>query len=193
MGQVNPISLIFTTSNGKMMNKPITTILFGAGQRGEEVYGRYALTHPDELKFVAVADPDTIRRERFAAAHNIPANLRFQSWEDALKHDKFADVVVNSTQDQMHYKSGMAALAAGYDMLLEKPMTHNVAQTVHLVQASEEHGRIMQVCHVLRYTPFFSKVYEILQSGRLGDIVTVEHRENVSYWHMAHSYREHNI
>jgi predicted dehydrogenase len=41
---------------------------------------------------------------------------------------------------------------------------------------------------VLRYTTFFSTLHDIVASGRLGDIITVEHRENVAYWHMAHSY-----
>jgi predicted dehydrogenase len=44
------------------------------------------------------------------------------------------------------------------------------------------------VCHVLRYTAFFAKLHEIIASGRLGEVVTVEHRENVVYWHMAHSF-----
>jgi hypothetical protein len=44
------------------------------------------------------------------------------------------------------------------------------------------------VFHVLRYTPFFETVHEIITSGRLGEVITAEHRENVSYWHMAHSY-----
>ncbi|GAC1442778.1 MAG: hypothetical protein NVSMB52_00340 [Chloroflexota bacterium] len=47
---------------------------------------------------------------------------------------------------------------------------------------------MLSVAHVLRYTSLFTAVHEIVQSGRLGDIVTVEHRENVAYWHMAHSY-----
>jgi predicted dehydrogenase len=44
------------------------------------------------------------------------------------------------------------------------------------------------VCHVLRYAPFFAALHGVVASGLLGDIVTVEHRENVVYWHMAHSY-----
>ena len=41
---------------------------------------------------------------------------------------------------------------------------------------------------MLRYTPFFRNLHEIVQSGRLGQIVSVEHRENIAYWHMAHSF-----
>jgi predicted dehydrogenase len=57
-----------------------------------------------------------------------------------------------------------------------------------LVQVARESGRLLQVCHVLRYTAFFSAIHRLIVSGRLGRVVTVEQRENVSYWHMAHSY-----
>ena len=53
---------------------------------------------------------------------------------------------------------------------------------------AKDHGRALHVCHVLRYTPFFQAVRHVVQSGRLGRIVTVEHRENVESLHMAHSY-----
>ena len=170
------------------MSKPITAVLFGAGMRGIYAYAPYALAHPDELKFIAVAEPNPIRRARFAEAHAIPPERQFSRWEDIIARDQMADVVFNMTQDQMHYSSALAALEAGYDMLLEKPMTNTLAETVHLVQVAERNNRLLQICHVLRYTPFFSTLHDILASGRLGDIITVEHRENVVYWHMAQSY-----
>jgi predicted dehydrogenase len=79
-------------------------------------------------------------------------------------------------------------LEAGYHVLLEKPMATTLEDCVDLSQAAERAGRVMQICHVLRYTAFFSLLHEILDSGRIGEVVTVEHRENVVYWHMAHSY-----
>ncbi len=156
--------------------------------RGLHVYGPYALTYPAELQFVAVAEPDPIRRARFAQAHNLAPERQFASWEALLAQGQMADVLFNMTQDQMHYPSTLAALEAGYDVLLEKPMTTRLAETVHLVQTAERLGRMLQVCHVLRYTPFFSTLHDILASGLLGEIITVEHRENVVYWHMAHSF-----
>lgn len=170
------------------MTKPLTAVLLGAGMRGLYAYGPYALGHPTELQFVAVAEPDPIRRERFAQTHNLPPERQFANWEALLAQGQMADVLFNTTQDQMHYPSTLAALEAGYDVLLEKPMTTRLAETVHLVQTAERLGRMMQVCHVLRYTPFFSTLHDILTSGRLGEIITVEHRENVVYWHMAHSF-----
>ena len=58
------------------MVKPIKAILIGAGQRGLDAYGPYALEHPDQLKFIAVAEPDAERRTRFSAQHNIPAEYQ---------------------------------------------------------------------------------------------------------------------
>ena len=170
------------------MTQPVTAVLFGAGLRGADAYAPYALAHPDELKFVAVAEPDPVRRARFAAAHDIPPERQFTTWEEVTPLPKMADAVFNCTMDQTHYASGMAALNAGYDMLLEKPMADTLAETVELVKKAEEKDLLLQVCHVLRYTPFFSTLHEVLQSGRLGELVTVEHRENVAYWHMAHSF-----
>ena len=165
-----------------------TAIMVGAGLRGGIAYGPYAVEHPEELEFVAVAEPDPRRRAMFATAHDIPPERQFTSWEDVLGGPQQADAVFNMTQDQMHYESTVAALQAGYHVLLEKPMTNTLAETVHLVQLAEQQGVHMQICHVLRYAPFFVKLNEILRSGRLGEIMTVEHRENVVYWHMAHSF-----
>lgn len=170
------------------MSEPITAALLGAGLRGAFAYGPYAGLYPDQLKFVAVAEPDDARRALFAGAHDIPPERQFRTWEDLLARPQLADTLFNMTQDQMHYASTLAALAAGYDVLLEKPITHDLAQTVRLVSIAEQSGRFLQICHVLRYTPFFQTLHEILQSGRLGQIVNVSHRENVVYWHMAHSY-----
>ena len=170
------------------MKTPVSVVLFGAGRRGYESYGPYALEHPDELNFVAVAEPDPVRRERFAAAHDIPKERQFTSWEEVLEQDPMAAAVFNCTQDQMHYSSGVAVLEAGYDMLLEKPICNTLDETVYMVQTAETHGRLLGICHVLRHTDFWQQVYQITGSGRLGQIITISQRENVATWHMAHSY-----
>ena len=170
------------------MTQPITAVLLGAGARGHFSYGPYAQEYPDQLKFVAVAEPNPVRRERFAQAHGIPPERQFATWEDLLAEGQIADALFNMTQDQTHYLSTLAAFDTGYHVLLEKPMAERLSHVVELVQAAERAGKLLQVCHVLRFSPFFSKLHEILDSGRLGEIITVEHRENVVYWHMAHSY-----
>jgi predicted dehydrogenase len=170
------------------MPNPVTAVLIGAGNRGAESYAPYALQHPDELNFVAVAEPDPVRRARFAKAHEIPKTHQFTTWEDLFDAGKLADAAVIATQDQMHTGPALVALDHGYDVLLEKPMAPTLSENVLLAQTAEKTDQLLQICHVLRYAPFFETVHEIVTSGRLGDVITVEHRENVSYWHMAHSY-----
>ncbi len=162
--------------------------MIGAGERGYAAYGPYALAYPHEIRFTAVAEPNPARRARFAAAHGIGPEHQFDTWEDLLDRGKIADAALVCTMDTLHAAPAAAALEVGYDVLLEKPMATTLSDCVGLVQTAERSGRLLQVAHVLRYTPFFSKVHAIVASGRLGDIVTVEHRENVAYWHMAHSY-----
>jgi predicted dehydrogenase len=161
--------------------------VLGAGGRGG-VYGNFAVRYPQEMQIVAVAEPRADRRNAFATAHDLPPDACFESWEDVMKAGKVADVLINCTQDRMHFDSTMAALDAGYDVLLEKPMSPLLHENVRLVQYAEEKGRLLQVCHVLRYSPYFQKIREIVQSGKLGRVISVDHRENLIYWHMAHSF-----
>jgi predicted dehydrogenase len=170
------------------MSHAIEAVLIGAGNRGFQVYGAYALDHPEELRFTAVVEPHEARRRRFAEAHDIPPERQFHTWQDLYARGQMAEVLVNCTLDRMHVDSTLPALELGYDVLLEKPMANTLAGNVRLVRAAEEHGRLLMICHVLRYTAFFSTLHDIIASGRLGRVITVEHRENVVYWHMAHSF-----
>jgi predicted dehydrogenase len=170
------------------MNYPVELALLGAGSRGTFAYGGYALAHPHLVRFVAVAEPDRARRERFAAEHGIPPERCFASWQDLLARPQLARALVNATMDRNHVASTLAALAAGYDVLLEKPMATTPDDCVRLVRAAEASGRLLQICHVMRYTLFWGRLHEILQSGRLGKIINIDHRENVAFWHQAHSF-----
>jgi predicted dehydrogenase len=170
------------------MSETIQAILIGAGQRGSEAYAPYALRHPEELCFIAVAEPVAERRNRFANQYHIPIENTYETWEPLLSRPKLAQAVLVCTQDQQHASPALAALRAGYDVLLEKPMATTQEDCLELVKTAEEYGRQLHICHVMRYTPHFQKMREIIQSGELGQIVNVSHRENVSYWHMAHSF-----
>jgi predicted dehydrogenase len=170
------------------MTQPIKTILIGAGQRGMDAYGRYALHHPEEISFVAVAEPDEERRSAFAKQHNISTQNQFESWEPLVERPRMGEAALICTQDQMHTEPAIAALKAGYDVLLEKPMAPTLDECKRLVKTAAEYKRQLHICHVLRYTRHFQKMKAVIDSGVLGDIINVSHRENVAWWHMAHSY-----
>jgi predicted dehydrogenase len=67
-------------------------------------------------------------------------------------------------------------------------MSTTLEECLQLVRTADETGRQLHICHVLRYTEHFSRLREVIQAGVLGQIVNVHHRENVSFWHMAHSF-----
>lgn len=168
--------------------KKITAVLIGAGQRGMDCYAPYALKYPNELEFVAVAEPDDKRRNAFCEMHNIPETMAFESYEQVLEKGKIADAALICTQDNMHYEPTLKAMSVGYDILLEKPMSNDLREAYQLSEAAKEYDGSIVICHVLRYTPFFIELKRLLESKVIGEVVTVQHNENVGYWHQAHSY-----
>jgi predicted dehydrogenase len=140
------------------------------------------------VRFVAVVDPVASRRRAFAAQHGIGEDHQFTSVGQWLDGPRLAPAAVVATPDDQHVAPTVAALEAGHHVLLEKPMAQTIGECLTLIETAQRVGRQLHVCHVLRYTGFFRAVREIVASGRLGRIVTVEHRENVDARHMAHSY-----
>ncbi|MEC0091769.1 Gfo/Idh/MocA family protein [Paenibacillus macquariensis] len=167
--------------------KQLTAILIGAGARGE-AYAHYALDYPHELKFVAVAESNSERLSKFAEQHGIPAERQYTSWEQILEEPQLADIAIISTQDRMHYEPTLKALKNKYHVMLEKPMSPDPGECIEMEWAAKENGRLLTICHVLRYTPFWSSIKRLITEGRIGEVVSIQLNENVGYWHMAHSF-----
>ena len=166
----------------------VEAVVIGAGNRGRFTYGAFARAHPELLRVVALAEPHEERRSAAAAEHGLPGDRALCGWEELLARPQLAPVAIIATGDTQHVEPALAALARGYHVLLEKPIAPEAADCVRVVQAAERAGRILQIGHVLRYTPFYTRVHEIVQSGRLGRIIAVDMKEHVAYWHMTHSY-----
>ncbi|RYF88462.1 MAG: Gfo/Idh/MocA family oxidoreductase, partial [Chitinophagaceae bacterium] len=171
----------------KRLSKPVTAITIGAGARGN-VYGDYAIEYPDQLTIVGVAEPNALRNERYAVKHSIPPAHRFIKWQDIFSQPKFADAIIISTPDQLHYEPCIEALRLGYDILLEKPIAPTEKECREILNLAQSTGRIVAVCHVLRYAPYFIKLRELMQSGTIGEIISMQHLEPIDHVHMSHSY-----
>ena len=164
----------------------ISAVIVGAGQRGFFTFGRYAVDHPDQISVVGVVDPDEARRDRLVGTHS--GARSFATLDEWLSSDIEVDAVIIASPDRTHFDAALAAIDAGYHVLLEKPMAATPQECVQLVEAAEQSDSVIAVAHVLRYTPFFATLHDVVASGDLGEIVTVAHRENVSAFHMAHSF-----
>lgn len=165
----------------------LKVILIGAGNRGE-TYTDIMHELPDKYQVVAVAEPVASRRNHVKNLHNIPDELCFESYIPLLQKGKIADLAIISTQDSMHYAPAMAAIALKYDILLEKPLSPCAKECLEIMRAAQENKVRVIVCTVLRYTPLFSTVKEIIDSGRIGEVISVNHEECVGNVHQSHSY-----
>ncbi|MEU6950254.1 Gfo/Idh/MocA family oxidoreductase, partial [Streptomyces sp. NPDC046316] len=166
----------------------VTTLLVvGAGDRGTS-HARYALRHPDRARVVAVAEPLRVRRERFAAEHGLAADAAVADWRQILERGRVSDAVLLCTLDRDHLEPALAFAAQGYHIMLEKPMAVDEESCRAIVDAVERAGVILAVGHVLRYTPYTRALKRVVDEGRIGDIVSVQHLEPVGHWHQAHSF-----
>ncbi|MCE7733524.1 MAG: Gfo/Idh/MocA family oxidoreductase [Candidatus Heimdallarchaeota archaeon] len=152
------------------------------------MYSNFALSEPTKFKIIAGADPDEEKRKYFSNQFNLENTNLFTSWEQLFDKGKIADIAIITLPDTLHFDPAMAAMKLGYHVLLEKPMATTKEECEILSKTSEEHKRILQICHVLRYTNFYSKINESLKSGLIGDVVNINMMENVSYYHYAHSF-----
>lgn len=166
------------------MGKQVTAVIVGAGHRGL-CYAGYALSHPDELKIVAVVDPAEHRLAGAAKIHDIPKEMCFRSVEELIARPKLADAVINGTMDRLHIPTSLPLLEAGYDLLLEKPIAPSAADVLQLRDTARKHERKVMICHVLRYAPFYTAIRQLVADGEIGDLISVQTQENVSYHHMA--------
>ena len=169
------------------LDKPVTVLVIGSGGRGR-TYARYAERFPGSMKVVGVADPNVYRRQMLVKAHNIPQESIFDDFREALARPKFADAVVIATPDNLHYEPCMKALELGYDVLLEKPVAPTEKECVDIMNQAHKYNRIVAVCHVLRYAPYYVALKQVVDSGALGEVVNIQLMEPIEHMHMAHSY-----
>ena len=158
--------------------------IVGFGGRGH-IYGGFARSYPDKFNLVAVADIAQHRRKD--AQENYGAEV-YEDYKEMLGKRYKLDLVIISTQDADHKEQALYTLECGYDILLEKPIAISEEDCLAISDCAKQNNRKVYVCHVLRYTPFYREIKEIIDSGALGEIVNIHASENVGYYHHAHSY-----
>ena len=165
---------------------PVRLAVLGAGGRGADAYGRWARAHPDRARIVAVADPDAARLEALAGT----TAARYADWSGLVADlgRLRPDAVIVALPDALHVAAATAVAEAGLPMLLEKPAAPTLAALTDLAGVVRRTGARIAVGHVLRFTPFWRAVRDVVAAGALGDLATIEVRENIGFWHFAHSF-----
>jgi predicted dehydrogenase len=168
-------------------NDQLTFAILGCGGRGG-AFSEILHQHPELGSVVAIAEPDPVRRKKTAELHKLPTDRVFTTWEDLVAKPKLADVMINTTMDQLHAPSSVPALNKGYHMLLEKPMATTLEDCVAIDSARAKNNRIVSICHSLRYNNTYAEIKRLLKEGAIGQIVSVDQLEGGEHTHQSHSF-----
>ena len=166
----------------------IRAVIIGAGARGNQVFAELIRRHDLGWQVTAVVEPESLRRATFCQQHGIPPERAWGSIDELLAAPRVADVAFICTPDVTHYSICAAVSGAGYDVLLEKPIATSLPDCLALLDVQRTHRNRIFVAHVLRYSPFFRTLKEIVASRRYGLVRNIRLTENVGHWHFAHSY-----
>ena len=163
-------------------------IIIGAGARGNRVFAELIFTHDTGFRLCGVVEPDPLRRAEFQRRYRIPPERAFATVDELVAVPRCGDLVFICTPDPTHFEVCEAVSRLGYDVVLEKPIATNLPDCLQLLDLQQTHGNRIFVAHVLRYSPFFRRIKEIVDSGRFGGVRHIQLAENVGHWHFAHSY-----
>jgi predicted dehydrogenase len=148
------------------MKQPVRIAVAGAGLIGQAHIKRI-IAEP-EAALAAVIDPSPGAKDQAAAL----GVAHFADLEQGLASAR-PDGVVIATPNRLHVPNGLAAVAAGVPMLMEKPVSDDVETALRLVEAAETAGVAILVGHHRRHSPLIRRAREIVASGRLGTLTAV--------------------
>jgi len=164
-------------------------IILGCGGRGQTFAD--IVTTNNLGRIVAIAEPDPDRRKKVGDQCNVPADKRFNTWQELFAQGggpKLADLCINTLMDQEHIASALCVMELGYHMMLEKPMATTLEDCQAIDATRRRTNRIVSVCHSLRYHRLYAKVKEILAAGTIGQLVSIDQLEAVDPQHQSHSF-----
>lgn len=173
--------------DGFAKNGPVRIVAVGAGNRTNK-YLEYARRYPERLQLVGVAELNDIRRTHISESFGLDASCRFSDYDDFFAHPIPADAVLIGTPENAHFDPCIKAIDAGYNVLLEKPIAQRLEECYAIAEHAKRAGVLVGVCHVLRYHPYFTKIKEIVDSGALGQIISINHIASVGLDRSTHGF-----
>ena len=166
----------------------IKAVFFGFGARSQ-CYANYLFLNENNFEVAAVAEPKEHLRRLAEEKYHCSRERLYPGWREMLDDGVQGDLLFICTQDNEHVEPAIAAIQAGYrQIMVEKPIYKDIEKCRQLAAAAREYGAVVQVCHSLRYNNFYRKVKEILDSGKIGQIASINHMEPVGTFHYAHSF-----
>jgi predicted dehydrogenase len=167
--------------------KSLRVAVIGAGVRGTSL-ARKLVSSELRVVVAAVAEPDEEKRRSFAREFNLGKEAVFSGWVDLTDKLTGCDAAIIATLDNQHAGPAAACLNRDWHILLEKPLADNLKDCKLIVKTQNERGKVVAVCHTLRFMDGFRKVKNLLSGGAIGDLVHIDHMEAIGHLRFAHNY-----
>lgn len=170
-------------------SEAIGVAVVGAGGWGKNHVRNYAALPAADLRYIC--DREEAIRTTMAAAYpgvSVVENV------EAVLSDASVSAVVVATHAPSHFELAEAALRAGRDVFVEKPLCLSGAQARSLCSLAGQNGRILMVGHLLLYHPAIERLKTLIESGELGDVLYiyaqrvnlgVVRRDENAWWSLA--------
>lgn len=140
--------------------------VIGYGYWGPNLVRNFSWLEETQVKYVCDRDVERLKKVKGLFPNVAITTPDFQQVLD----DSEVDAVAIATPVNTHYSLAKQALEAGKHILIEKPMTDNIAQAKELVELAARKQRIIMVDHTFLYTGAVRKIKELVDAGQLGDI-----------------------
>ena len=163
--------------------------IIGTGLRGAYTYAPLIAKYKDKCEIVAFVENKKGRRDLFLEKYPVDKDMVFDNLNDFIAHDKLADAVIISHYDLLHYDTAQVLLVKGYDVLVETPVANSLDGFVHLKEYSlKNKDRLFMVAYNNRYSSFYTKLKEIVDDKKLGDLINISYNVDIGYQNFVHNY-----
>jgi predicted dehydrogenase len=164
------------------MEKKIRIAVLGCGERARTVIGHLLKDSARQVEVAAVFDPDASEMEFVKSTWETPDAVNCSDAQQAIDFPGVEWVMVFSP-NAFHHDHILAAFKAGKHVFAEKPLATSIDDCVDIYDAHKKSGRLFATGFVLRYSPIYRKVKELLDSGEFGHIISINADENISPHH----------
>ena len=162
------------------MSKKFKIAIIGCGARSI-AYARH-LTASDEVELVACAEPEIEHLRTMLSYTKVKEeDIRIYSdWKELCDKEKDLDGAVIVTPNFLHHQPASEIISRGIPLVLEKPLTSTMKDSEYLLECVRDHRPQILIGFVLRSAPFYRKIREVLDSGRIGSVVSIQADELVT-------------
>lgn len=151
--------------------KKLNVAIIGQGRSGYSIHGQHFLKDAERFRVAFVVDALPERREK---AERVFGCRAFADYRELFDHRDEIDFVVNATFSYMHAPVAIDLLKHGFNVVSEKPFAGTAEQVDEMIAAAKESGRMLAPFQQSRVAPYFKKVREVIDSGVLGRIVSID-------------------